>query len=83
MTDFRRLVVRFALLLGILFAVPACSATAGNVPAAAYPGESIERPASSLGYEDGPAEKVGKALVAGLVVCVALAAIVVPILLFT
>jgi hypothetical protein len=81
--DFRRALIQMMLLIGLVGVLPACSATSGAVPAAAYPGESIERPATSLGDEDTPAEKMGKALVAGLVVCVALAAIIVPILLFT
>jgi len=72
-----------ALLFAFATTMPACSTWSDSPPAAAYRHESIERPASSLGDEDSAADKVGKALVAGLVVCIALAAIVLPILLFT
>ncbi len=62
--------------------LPACSARSGGEPARQEAYQSIERPAASLGEEEGVFEKAGQAMVATLVVCVALAAIVLPILLF-
>lgn len=79
MPDIARFLVSLATLLLLVGFVPACSGMANSATAPAYRPDSIERPATSLGDEEGAADKIGKALVAGLVVCVALAAIILPI----
>ncbi len=78
MPDIARLLVNVATLLLLMGFTPACSGISSSASAPAYRPDSIERPATSLGDEDGAADKIGKALVAGRVVRVARAAIILP-----